>query len=77
MNITRDVSSCQSSRGFENRSFAGFAQFFVAVGVFSFLYCLGILFVYVMFINPKLPFAKWILVFVSENTLVCENGPFC
>ena len=38
----------------------------MAMGVLSFLYCLGIVIVYVLFINPQLPFAKWIIVFVSE-----------
>ena len=64
-NVTANFSSCREDNGFDTRSFAGFAQFFVAMGVLSFLYCLGILFVYVLFINPKLPFAKWIILFVS------------
>ena len=63
--VTRNESSCRVTSGFDTRSFAGFAQFFVAMGVLSFLYCLGILCIYVLFINPQLPFAKWIIVFVS------------
>ena len=65
LNVTRATPSCQENDGFETRSYAGFAQYFVAVGVLSFLYCLAILFVYVMFINPNLPFAKWIILFVG------------
>ena len=64
-NVLRNESSCQQTSGFDTRSFAGFAQYFVAMGVLSFLYCLGILFVYVLFINPQLSFAKWIILFVS------------
>lgn len=63
--MTEMVSSCGRNDGFDTRSFAGFAQFFVAMGVLTFLYCIGIVIVYVLFINPKLPFAKWLLVFVS------------
>ncbi|CAI8014674.1 Synaptophysin [Geodia barretti] len=62
-NVSRNESSCQQTSGFDTRSFAGFAQYFVAMGVLSFLYCLGILFVYILFINPQLSFAKWIILF--------------
>lgn len=62
-NSTRNTSSCGTRTGFKNRSFSGLAQFFVAMGIFSFLYCLGIVFVYVLFVTQEFPFVKWILIF--------------
>lgn len=71
--LTRNTLSCGTSRGFKNRSFSGLAQFFVAMCVFSFLYCLGIVFVYVFFVTTEFPLLKWILIFVSfkVNLTVC------
>ena len=67
LNISNNTVSCGRAEGFRSKNFAGFAQYFVAMGVLTFLYCLGILLVYVIFINPDLPFAKWLIAFVSEN----------
>jgi hypothetical protein len=63
LNISNNTVSCGRAEGFRSKNFAGFAQYFVAMGVLSFLYCLGILLVYVIFINPDLPFAKWLIAF--------------
>ena len=40
------------------------------MGVLTFLYCLGALVIYVIFINPELPFAKWIIIAVSSSSLL-------
>ena len=69
-NATSNSSSCGRAGGFENKGFSNMAEFFVVMGVFTFLYCLVALPVYVIFITPKMPFAKWIIVAVSYTLFV-------
>ena len=65
-NGTSEEISCNS--GFD-KNYNGGAEFFVAMGILSMLYCLFSLPVYMVFINDQWSYGKIIANFVSSNTL--------
>ncbi|XP_021930417.1 synaptophysin-like protein 2 isoform X3 [Zootermopsis nevadensis] len=83
--VQRTVDFCNKTESFHLiGDFSSDAQFFVATGVLSFLYCIGIIFVYVMFdamyqSNGLLPLADFFLtvtlaVFWLSGSAAWANG---
>ena len=54
---------------FSRRTFYGSAQYYVAMGVFTMLYVIGALIIYVVFITPDLFMAKYLVVVVSLDKI--------
>ena len=65
MNRTTMTSECQPSKIFSRQIFYGSAQYYVAMGVFTMLYVIGALVIYIVFITPDLFMAKYLVIVVS------------
>ena len=62
--MNRTTSECRTSI-FSRQIFYGSAQYYVAMGVFTMLYVIGALVIYIVFITPDLFMAKYLVIVVS------------
>ena len=70
----RSASACDTSSNiFSRQTFYGSAQFYVAMGVFTMLYVIGALIIYILFITPELFMAKYLVIVVS----LCDSDGVC
>ena len=71
----RSTSACDTSSNiiFSRQTFYGSAQFYVAMGVFTMLYVIGALIIYILFITPELFMAKYLVIVVSP----CDSDGVC
>ena len=66
-----DNNNIDCDRSFDSGTFSGSAEYFVAMGVFTMLYVIVAILVYIFFITPELFLAKWLVIGVSS---VCVWG---
>ena len=60
---------CDQDRVFSRQIFYSSAQYYVAMGVFTMLYVIGALIIYVVFITPELFMAKYLVIVVSLHRI--------
>ena len=73
--MNRTATECQTSL-FSRQIFYGSAQYYVAMGVFTMLYVIGALIIYIVFITPELFMAKYLVIVVSLSKYVSRTDKF-
>ena len=68
-NLVNVTVQCRQDRVFSRQIFYSSAQYYVAMGVFTMLYVIGALIIYVVFITPDLFMAKYLVIVVSLSRI--------